>query len=256
MRTSARCEHSGRPWMAAALDKLEHLHGLDEEDRSFVRQGARPSECFAAGADICREGMRPLARVITSGWAARLRILPDGRRQIFGFLVPGDMIGVQPQVVIASAVTAMTVVQTADVSMLRGGAPHHPALLEALALASDMDDALLLSQVIRLGLQTPAQRLAHLFLELAERLDAAVTQDECRFAFPLTQESLADALGLSVVHINRTLQQMRHDGLVHIRSGEITLSRMGQLSLMCDFTFGQIWTVERRAPASLIRAVA
>jgi CRP-like cAMP-binding protein len=243
--------------MAAALDKLEHLHRLDEEDRSFVRQGSRPSERFAAGADICRDGMRPLARVITSGWAARLRILPDGRRQIFGFLVPGDMIGVQPHIVIPSAVTAMTVVQTADVSMLRGGGvPLHPALVEAFASAGDMDEALLLNQIVRLGLQTPVERLTHLFLELAERLDAVVEQDQCRFPFPLTQESLADALGLSVVHINRTLQQMRHDGLVHIRSGEITLSQLGRQSLMCDFTFGQIWKAERRLPAARILAVA
>lgn len=258
MRAKARGANQGRPWMAAALDKLEHLYGLDEEDKQFVRQGSRLSERFTAGADICQEGARPPARVIISGWAARLRILPDGRRQIFGFLLPGDMIGVQPHIVIPSAVTAMTVVHTADVSMLRGGAggaARHPALVQALTLAAEMDEALLLNQIIRLGLQSPVQRLTHLFLELAERLDALVEQDQCRFPMPLTQESLADALGLSVVHINRTLKQMRGEGLVRIRSGEVSMSRLDELCRISDFTFGQIWKAERQAPAARILAI-
>jgi CRP-like cAMP-binding protein len=233
-----------RPLMEAAIYKLSRLRDLSEEDTVFVRQAAKVSDRFYPGADLCREGERPPARVIVSGWAARARVLPDGRRQIFAFLLPGDMIGVQPQPTITSAVTALTHVETADISLLRDAAsalgPRSP-LAEAFALAAEMEENLLLNHIVRLGRQTACQRLAHLLLELGERLAAVHEADECHFRLPLTQENLADALGLSLVHMNRTIQQLRHEQLLRLRCGQVTLLQMDRLHALADFSPRQLW---------------
>ena len=100
---------------------------------------------------------------------------------------------------------------------------------------SQADEGNLCDQIVRLGRQTAYERLLHLVLEFHHRLQAVGMVNGYSFAFPLTQEVLADALGLSVVHINRTLQQVRRDRLLDMRGGQVTLRQIDLMRAMADW---------------------
>ncbi|HEY0053353.1 MAG TPA: helix-turn-helix domain-containing protein, partial [Caulobacteraceae bacterium] len=112
---------------------------------------------------------------------------------------------------------------------------RHPALWRALTLASRHDEMRLLDQVVRLGRQTAVERVASFFLEIYERLRVVGLAEAGAFTMPLTQEAMADALGLSPVHVNRTLQQLRRDGLAELSGARVTLHQPGALSRLCGF---------------------
>ena len=180
--------------------------------------------------------------ILLSGWACTQRLLGDGRRQIVRFLLPGDAIGSlsRPGLPAPSAALALTPVVVADARpLLRTTDDDGTALsglAEAVALMAHADEINLRDQVVRLGRQTAYERLVHLVLEFHSRLQAIHMVDGDSFSLPLTQEILADALGLSVVHINRTLQQVRRDRLLDMRGGQVTLRQMELMRAMADWT--------------------
>ncbi len=102
-----------------------------------------------------------------------------------------------------------------------------------------LDEASLLDHIVRLGRQTAYERMAHLLLELRWRLAEVGLGDERKFPLPLTQEVLADALGLSIVHVNRTLQQLRREGLLEMRAGFVELLKPDVLIATSDFRLPQ-----------------
>ena len=220
--------------IGAALAKLSCLAKLSEDDLRDIVGCARGQEHWGAGSDICGEGQRPAAKAIVSGWAARMRMLADGRRQIFGFLVPGDIVGLRPRPTLC-AVTALTHVETVDVTPLRALVENRIAIAEACASSADMEDALLLNHIVRLGRLTSGQRVVHLLLELAERLEMARLKDSDHFRMPLTQEMLAEALGFSLVHANRTIQQLRLDQMIRLGGGMVTILQRKRLSAYAGF---------------------
>ncbi len=112
----------------------------------------------------------------------------------------------------------------------------HPAARQVFAALARLEQVRLLDHVVRLGRQTAYERVAHLLLELYERARLLGDADGGRFSLPLTQEVLADALGLSVVHVNRVLQQLRRDGYVELRTGQARLLNLSALTRLCDFT--------------------
>ena len=205
---------------------LELLRGLSER-----RERHGPGEQLVAEAET---GVRP--RFIVSGWACRQRLMPDGRRQIFSLLLPGDGFGFGARPQLAS-ITALTAVETVDATPVqdavrRGGAP---GLARALAASDLLEDALLLDHAVRLGRLTAFERVAHFLLELQQRLEVAGLGDRQRFPLPLTQEIMADTLGLSIVHVNRTLQQLRRSGMIELRSGVAILLEPDSMARLCDY---------------------
>lgn len=110
-----------------------------------------------------------------------------------------------------------------------------PGLWEALTLASRHDEMRLLDQVVRLGQQTAPERIASLMLELHNRLLQVRQADADSFPMPLTQEHLACTLGLSLVHVNRSLQQLRRMGLLEVRGGRAFMPAPDQLKSFCSF---------------------
>jgi CRP-like cAMP-binding protein len=223
------------------------LRHLSEYEIGLLRDLGSRRETCPTGTELCNDGGRPSQpRIIVDGWAARSRILPDGRRQIFSFLIPGDGMGIctRPNPRALSATVALTPLQTVD------AAPLHDALLrrdlrcsgllEAFAIIGGLDEAMLLDHIVRLGRQTAYERTAHLILDLRERLAAVGMVEEDTFVLPLTQELLADALGISVVHVNRTLQQMRRGGLIETKHGRLKVLQPDSLAVIADFRHLQV----------------
>ena len=222
------------------LRRLSRLALLSESEISIVSHLPDRTDRYGAGHELIREG-EPVGRpqYLVSGWACRQRVLPDGRRQIFGFILPGDGIGFcGPHAPPAlTSVVAITNVETVDATTIRDAARSgdHPNLTRALATAASLDEARLLDHAVRLGRQTAYERLAHLLLELHQRLSSIDMAVGWRFPLPLTQETLADALGLSIVHVNRTLQQLRRERLIEVRSGAATILAPELLAACSDF---------------------
>ena len=138
-----------------------------------------------------------------------------------------------------SSTVAVTSVQTCEVAALqtvmgRKGETHR-GLWEALTLVSRHDEMRLLDQVVRLGQQSAIERVSSLMLELHSRLSVVGLTDDYSFQMPLTQEHLAVTLGMSLVHVNRTVQLLRKEGLAEIGSGRATLLEPDRLRSMASF---------------------
>ena len=181
-------------------------------------------------------------RYLLSGWACRFRLLSDGRKQIFDFVLPGEGVGVclRPHPLAATGTAALTPVRLADASALLQGETldAFPDLRQAVQAQADADERRMLNQIVRLGRLTALERLAHLFLELHERLAVVGSAQNDRFPLPLTQETLADAMGLSVVHVNRTLQELRRQNLVVQERGFVRLPNPAALAQTADYDRG------------------
>jgi CRP-like cAMP-binding protein len=226
--------------MDPVLRRLHALARLSEADSDLLLQLSDGRVRHSPGDELIAEGeMSRSARFIVSGWASNQRVLSDGRRQIFSVSLPGDGVGVYPRQgpPALCSVTALTALESVDAepvleAVLNGSSP---GLALALAAAQRIDDVLALGHMTRLGSLTAYERLAHLLLELQHRLELVGLGDAKRFPLPLTQELLAELLGLSLVHVNRTLQVLRKDKLIELRSGVAVLLQRDALITLADF---------------------
>ena len=203
---------------------------LAEHEAARVRQAEmRARTMIHADRLLMTEG-RPveMPHFIMSGWAASTRQLADGRRQLLHIHLPGDILGLHPRpspVALTSvvAMTSLSVVDAADFAPVWRDPQRYPALSAALDMIAAEEEHYLLGHIARLGRQSAYERMAHLFCELEYRLQTRGLSTGATFAMPMTQELLADALGLSVVHVNRTLQQMRREGRIELGRGRLCL---------------------------------
>lgn len=232
----------GLPAADLLIRRLSPLGPLSAADRALIASLPSQRRQHQAGDDLQEQGEALRSpRIIVAGWACRMRVLPDGRRQIFCFLLPGDGLGLcaRPNPLALSTTVALTRVETVDASaigaVMRASPPQHAGLKTALLVSASLEEAALLDHMVRLGRQTAYERTAHLLLELRQRLAAVGVAAERRFPLPLIQEVLADALGLSVVHVNRTLQQLRRDQLLVLRSGYAELPDPQRLAEVANY---------------------
>jgi CRP-like cAMP-binding protein len=231
---------------AAASDKsfirrLEACGAVAPADLAVLEAALHGPETYRTG-DLLhppRPGAPPFFMV--SGWACLARLLDDGRRQVLAFLLPGDGVGFDllTQSRESTRVVALTSVKIQRVRQsLLGEITGCQSVSRALAVASNQQQTRLIDQVVRLGRQTAYERCAHLLLELHGRLaEIGETQGD-GFRLPIKQEVLADALGLSLVHVNRTLQQLRRDQLVEVHGGAAFLKDRQALAAICEYRSG------------------
>jgi CRP-like cAMP-binding protein len=216
-------------------------------DVARVRTFWRTVERISAGAAIVADPeKRKRQIVVVSGWISETRILPDGRRQIFAFLLPGDVATISGSTHVGSrGLVALTNVEIADAGALAAG-EQSGRVSSSLTDSVRRSEERLFDHIVRIGRLTAKERVLNLLLELHDRLEAIGLVKESTFRVPLTQEVFADALGLSVVHINRTLQQLRREGMVTIGRGTVTLHQRHKLaSFACYQPEHQLGSLER-----------
>lgn len=219
-----------------AVEGLVRVAGLTSAAASSLSELVGPLERYPAAAVINSIAPTPRLKWILSGWCCEMRVLPDGRRQIFSFAVPGDPVLSRPiNTANPCSVVALTSVECIDVAQTLARAKE----ADRIEISRAMNHALNLAQerryedIIRLGRRSALQRLADLLLELHDRLAEIGMVDERGFYLPLTQEHLADALGLSVVHVNRSLKTLRLDGLATFRFGRVSHIDRARLGELC-----------------------
>lgn len=220
-----------------ATEGLIRNAGLSPSAAEAFTELIRTVERYPAGAVISSIAPAPRLKWLLSGWTCEMRVLPDGRRQIFSFGLPGDPVLSRPvNLVKPCCVVALTAVECIDVvqTLTRAKDADRAEIWKAMNNAVDLAQERRYEDMVRLGRRSAQQRLADLLLELHDRLDQIGMVDERGFYMPLTQEHLADALGLSVVHVNRSLKSLRLDGVATFRFNRVShidRARLAEMSL-------------------------
>jgi len=178
--------------------------------------------------DIVREGERPVScRILVEGFACRYKLLAEGKRQITAFVIPGDLGDLHSFVAgrmdhIVSSLNTCTVAVIPD-GILGDLAADHPSIANALWRHSVIEAAIAREWVANVGRRSAYQRLAHLLSEVFTRLNSLGLCSDNGFEWPVTQSELADATGLSTVHCNRVLRELRIAGLVTVAGSKVTI---------------------------------
>lgn len=188
---------------------------------------------------------------LLDGWAMRYKLLADGRRQVINFFLPGDLMCVNACVLQKSdyTVTLLTeaTVAVIEVAEMFEMARRCPELSAAVRWCNAREESILMERLISLGRRSAYERTAHVLLELCRRLHLLGLAPRHRFHFPVTQQLLADVLGLSTVHVNRTLRQMQSDGLIRVltnRGMEMDIQDYDRLCHIAGFDDGYLHFTE------------
>ena len=220
--------------------RLSALAPLNADELALLRDLTAVARSVPTQSELCVEGRVQPPLVLLSGWACYQRLLGDGRRQIISFLLPGDIVGsvmrnALPTPHSAATLTPVVVADARPLLLAYVAGSSSPGLVAALHRMDYAEEVRMRDHVVRLGRQTAYERVVHLMLEVRSRLQVVGQVVDDGFAIPVTQEVLADALGLSVVHINRTLQQIRRDRLFELRSGKVKLRHVELMQALADW---------------------
>ena len=195
---------------------------------------------YVAERDVIFEGQKDQSvYVLAAGWVASYKVLSDGTRQIVDFQIPGDFLGLRSVLLRTSDhnVEPVTRIEASEIPKadLLDAFNQTPRLATAVLWAASRDEAMVVEHLINLGRRSGEERMAHFLLELGTRLKLVGMADRTGFDCPLTQYLLADALGLSAVHVNRILRILREQGLVTFRKGRVTFDDFDGLVTLADF---------------------
>jgi len=229
----------------ALAQRLASWTPLDADAlRAIERLCAMPRRHLPARREFLREGDRPVqVHILLEGWACRQVMLPDGRRQIVGFHLPGDLLW-SPVGDIRLDFSVLALTPTTVVSIPTGSfepfVSQHPGIAEALAMQERVSQAIQRRWLVNLGQRTAFERIGHLFCELLHRLEPIGMAKGQGFAFPVTQVELAEATGLTPVHVNRVLRDMRLQGLIGLENRVLQILQFSALAQRALFDPGYL----------------
>lgn len=225
-----------------ASTRLANRDFLSDEEVVALDAAVAAPRALDAGASLAREG-EPTDNlyILTTGWACRYKTTREGARQMPALLVPGDMCNLDSLMfgALNYGVRTRTLTPATVLTLPRERAlalsTHHPGIARTFTWLALVENAILSQWALCLGRQSARERLAHLLCELSVRLGCAEGEAETSFDLPLTQEQIADVLGLTPVHVNRTLQQLRAEGLVTTDRHMITIRDVAELRRVGEF---------------------
>jgi CRP-like cAMP-binding protein len=221
------------------VQKLAHGAHLLNEDRAVLAQLAEPVRRVERG-DILLKGLTPhCITVVLEGWIYRYKQLENGKRQITSVFVPGDMCepfgalpGLRGYTLRASTPGLLGCIAP---QALRKAARASSRIEQALWWDLLVSDAMDREQIVSLGRRSATERLAHFFCEMHVRLGMVGLADQSSYELPLTQADMADMLGLSPVHVNRSLQDLRGSGLLSFQGRHATIHDLNGLRTLAMF---------------------
>ncbi|CAO4174870.1 Crp/Fnr family transcriptional regulator [Methylorubrum extorquens] len=225
---------------AMLIRKLESIATLTDEQRQAVLSLPVRTHTLAARQDIVRDGDKPShCCLILDGWACRYKLLGDGRRQILSFHIPGDVPDLQ-SLHIHTMDHSLATVTKATVAFI----PHeslmeltlrHPSIGTLLWRDTLIDAGIFRAWMIGMGRRSAFEQVAHLFCEMYLKLQAVGLAEHYRCPLPLTQIDLADALGLTSVHVNRVLKEMRGRTLITLHGQTLVIEAWDELLRVAEF---------------------
>jgi len=217
------------PCYECALRACGLFKRVTNEELSAINEIKREHLKAAAGEEIIRIGDdAPEVYTLYAGWAFRYKMLTDGRRQILSFLLPGDLLGLQAAMFDAAlyGIEALTEVQLCVLPRKKVWAlfGQMPGLAFDVAWLGSRSESFVDENLTSVGRRSAAERVAALIVALYKRAKSVGMVEGETFAFPLTQQHIADALGLSLVHTNKTLAKLKRMGMFKQQNGAITLT--------------------------------
>ena len=236
----------------AVIRRLNVLRPLSEEAVAELEQAILEGLFRAGpGEDLIAEG-DPIdsVRVVLSGWLFRHKTLEDGRRQIVNFILPGETCDAYAYLLstIDHSITTATPVAYAEIKRARFEKlmASDRTLAEAFMCEMLLSKAILREWVVNLGRRSALEKVAHLLCEIYERLRPVGLVDGNSCSFPITQMDMADATGLSVVHLNRTIQELRGSGLIVLRERALTITDLDALKSVALYSPNHLRPYQQR----------
>lgn len=228
---TAASMHATRPWLSADLDAT---------DRGALVRACGDIRTISAGTDLMRQAGRTHGlHILLDGWAARYKIMEDGSRFLPALAVPGDICDLDALrfdqldygvTMLSAGTVALLPRERADALFA-----SHPAIARAFWSLALAENSILTEWAASMGRRSAVQRVAHLLCELLVRLTVVGKADGHCYDLPLTQEHIADTLGLTSVHVNRTLHSLRSMDFVTVQSRRVTIQDWAGLSALCGF---------------------
>jgi CRP-like cAMP-binding protein len=222
------------------LRKLSNFTALSEEESTAVVECCMDVREVGAREDVISQGDRTGGvKLLLDGFACRYKTLEDGRRQIVAYFVPGDLCDLRVFILkrmdhSIGAIAPSRVATIAPENVLK--LMHtHPALTRALWWSTLVEEAIAREWIVNVGQRNALERTAHLFCELLYRFRAVGLNRGLSCTLPLTQVELAETLGLSSVHVNRTLQELRRQKLIALDDGRLTVQNLQALQELAFF---------------------
>ena len=202
-------------------------------------------ESIGASTDMVHEGQAGhRAFILQKGWAFSYKLLPDGGRQIINFKVPGDFIGLRSVLLRTSDHSFGTISDciVSPISVKRAITVfnEHPRVGAAILWSLARDEAMAVEHLVDIGRRDAIERIAHFVLELGDRLRLVGLASEVGFEFPINQYLLSDALGLTAIHTNRVLRQLREKGLMTVHQHRVVIHDMKGLVSLAGYDAGYL----------------
>ena len=222
------------------LDRLLLRSALSQEERDAILDLPGEMKLVRANLDIVQEGeVVDHACLVVEGLLGRFQDLSDGRREITALHIPGDMPDLLavplPRVPFGiTAICASKIIRVRRSALLEA-ATHHAGIAVAFMRDAAVDASILSTWVTNTGRRSAIERVAHLLCEMNVRLHAIGRGAANRFTMPCTQVHLADATGLTSVHVNRTLQTLKRRGLVSVSGHTFEILDWDVLKQIADF---------------------
>lgn len=221
--------------------KLEKFAVLSDAEKRALAAAVQSTRQLASREDFLSEdGRAKGVNLLVDGFACRYKLLPNGRRQIVGYFLPGDTCDLRVYLLkhidhSMAAVTAATIAHLSHDALL-AIFETFPTLKRALWWSTLVDEAIAREWIVNVGQRTGYERMAHLLCEVFHRLKAVglATSDGCDL--PLTQQDLADTVALSPVHVNRVLQELRQAKLITLRDKRLTILDLAGLQAAAHFS--------------------
>ena len=226
--------------ITAHLKKLRLRAAISADEERVIHGLVAESRRSRADTLLVKAG-QPLnvSMLVLDGWLVRSKDLPSGERQVMEIHLPGDFADLH-----GFTLKQLDHDLIAITECVIGYVPHerlmeltekHPRLARIYWLSTNIDAAITREMALSLGQRSAISRMAHLFCELHTRLAIIGRTDGDTFEFPLTQRELGECLGLTVVHVNRTLQELRRRGLVQAENRHVTITDRRGLEAVAEF---------------------
>lgn len=220
--------------------KLSVAAQLTPDDVSVIERLDTRAFRLSRRSDVIEEGDRPEdVHLVVEGFACRYKVIENGRRQILALLLPGDLCDVH-----VSLLKEMdhSIATLSDCTIARISRPvidelieHHPRIARSLWWSTLVDEGILRENIAGLGQRETIRQMAHLFCEMYRRMDVVGLVEDGAFDFPLTQEELGDMLGVSSVHTNHTVTDLRERDLAHFVRGRVSVPDFDRLAAFAGF---------------------